>query len=223
MSAHSLPVESPFWGNVVRAIKYGNLSPQDVADIFVSAGEGLGGPTGAELRARDPHPVGIMGWQTDAGQRVIAAERDADSSNADEWMQIAREEAERAGIPFETMRSALGSILRDAGVAEDAPNAPDMKEMKEAFDLLDGNKDGRLSPEEMKAIASNISGIFDKIVAINPVFARLFRDPNFRLRIIERPEYESIYGPREGDQSQLVQVAEASYLDNSNEFNTAFS
>lgn len=217
MSAHSLPGESPFWGNVVRAIKYGNLSPQDVADIFVSSGEGMEGPTGAQLRARNPHPVGVMGWQTDAGQRVIAAERDADSTNADEFMQIAREEAERAGIPFETMRSALGTMLKEAGVAEDL----DVKEAADAFAVLDGNKDGRLSAEEIKAI--NISSIFDKIVAINPTFARLFRDPNFRLRIIERPEYESIYGPREGDQSQLVQVAEASYLDNSNEFNTAFS
>jgi hypothetical protein len=46
--------------------------------------------------------------------------------------------------------------------------------------------------------------------------------PNFRVRMIERPPYTSIFGEPPHNQVSLVQAGEANFLSSANEFSVAF-
>ena len=124
--------------------------------------------------------------------------------------------AEQSGVSLPEWIDLIGEMARDG-------NHPEAKleELTQMFTELDQNKDARVDEKEVSRVLAD-DDLLDKLKGINATVSKLIRDPNFRVRVIKRTPYQSIYGPRPEGQVSLVETGVASFLETANQFNVSF-
>jgi hypothetical protein len=138
--------------------------------------------------------------------------------------RAARDEKQQERAPDPNIDDGLGGLLGDVlGGLMDAAGVPD--DQKDIIrGIVDVNKDGRVDKAEAKALFDDDSAI-NKIASLSPAVARMLREPNFRMRTIEKIDAPTIGGknPRDKfEQVSLVQQGYANYDLAENMFNVNF-
>jgi hypothetical protein len=193
----------------------------DPNNLYAAVNGGLAGDGDAAIEAKfsdllrgNPFNVNSEAIISGVRDRLIEA---AGEIPVSETVNIVRGIAEQVGMDQPKFFELLSALANEQGIA-----APRIEMLKQAFNLIDRNSDSKVSREEVMQALGN-EAILESLDGINSTIGRLIRDPNFRIRIIDRPAYQSIYGPRSSDnQETMVQVGEADYLANANSFNVSF-
>lgn len=89
----------------------------------------------------------------------------------------------------------LNGLLGQLGLGDDAK--------AQIKGLIDADGDGRIDADELKS-AFNDNSIINKMGEVNPALARMFKDPSFRSRTIQRMPSVSIYGENKRDATNQV-------------------
>jgi hypothetical protein len=110
----------------------------------------------------------------------------------------------------------LQAILNYAGVSA--------KNQQTIRNIIDTNSDGVISGGEVKDMFANDSAI-NKLATLSPALARMIREPDFRMRTIQKIDEPTILGTNPADafsQVSLVQQGYANYDLAANMFNVNF-
>jgi hypothetical protein len=92
--------------------------------------------------------------------------------------------------PGEQPADLLNGLLGQLGIGDEAK--------AQIRGMIDADGDGNIDANELKS-AFNDNSIINKLGEVNPALARMFKDPSFRSRTIQRLPTASIYGENPRD------------------------
>lgn len=138
--------------------------------------------------------------------------------------RAARDEKQQERAPPANYDDGLGGLAGDllGGMMDIVGIPADQRNIING--LIDRNGDGKVDGAEIKNLFDDKSAI-NSIANLSPAFARMLRDPNFRMRTIEKIDEPTIGGknPRDKfEQVNLVQQGYANYDLAENMFNVNF-
>lgn len=124
--------------------------------------------------------------------------------------RAAREEKYQQEAPDPNIIDNLGALADEVidGVLNGAGVPPDQQGIIKG--IIDRNKDGKIDGGEVKSLFDDDSAI-NKIANLSPAFARMIREPNFRMRTIEKITAPTIGGTNPRDKFNQVSTVEQAY------------